>query len=92
MTGQMNMMAIPKTTTLDEPVSETIMRDLKQVYGKLKVVLLPRENQQGVLHKLKEWDLWGPLMVCLTLSMLLCATAPADQTALVFAAVFVVVW
>lgn len=37
-------------------------------------------------------DLWGPLMVCLTLSIVLSFTAPADQGALVFAAVFVVVW
>jgi hypothetical protein len=29
------------TTTLDEPVSETILRDLRQVADKLKVVLLP---------------------------------------------------
>ena len=57
-------------TTLDEPVSETIMRDLRNVAGKLKVVLMPREKQEGVLEKLREWDLWGPLLVCLILSML----------------------
>ncbi|CAM9370324.1 unnamed protein product [Heterosigma akashiwo] len=84
-------MAQPKLTTLDEPVSETIMRDLKQVASKLQVVLMPRD-QAGVLTKLKEWDLWGPLLVCLTLSMFLCMTAPDDQSALVFSAVFVVVW
>eukprot|EP00638_Chattonella_subsalsa_P006823 CAMPEP_0117748330 /NCGR_PEP_ID=MMETSP0947-20121206/9035_1 /TAXON_ID=44440 /ORGANISM="Chattonella subsalsa, Strain CCMP2191" /LENGTH=195 /DNA_ID=CAMNT_0005565939 /DNA_START=70 /DNA_END=660 /DNA_ORIENTATION=- len=84
-------MVQPKLTTLDEPVSETIMRDLKQVGSKLKVVLLPRD-QAGVLKELKEWDLWGPLLVCLSLSILLCLTAPEEQAALVFAAVFVVVW
>lgn len=31
-------------------------------------------------------------MVCLALSIILSFTAPADQGALVFAAVFVVVW
>jgi len=81
----------PKLTTLDEPVSETIMRDLKQVYSKLRVVLMPRD-QAGVLQKLKDWDLWGPLLVCLSLSILLCITAPPEQSALVFAAVFVLVW
>lgn len=55
--------------TLDEPVWTTIKRDLQQVGSKLHVVLLPRENQDGVLKKLKDWDLWGPLLVCLTLSM-----------------------
>lgn len=124
-------------------------RDLLQVGSKLQVVLLPRENQDGVLKKLKDctcfvcvcvcdvchiyvcmsvrvyighpryWslniegepniysiyhmntythphthagDLWGPLLVCLTLSILLSITAPEDQGALVFAAVFFVVW
>ena len=68
------------------------LRDLKQVASKLKVVLLPREDQEGILKQLKEWDLWGPLMVCLTLSIMLSITAPEDQKALVFAGVFVIVW
>ncbi|KAM3575177.1 hypothetical protein VYU27_002874 [Nannochloropsis oceanica] len=78
--------------TLDEPVWHTVKRDLMQVGSKLQVVLLPRENQDGVLKKLKDWDLWGPLLVCLTLSILLSITAPEEQGALVFAAVFFVVW
>jgi len=82
------------TTTLDEPVSETIMRDLRQVADKLKVVLLPlnTESQESVLQKLREWDLWGPLLVCLLLSSILSVTAPGDSASLVFAAVFVIVW
>ena len=78
--------------TLDEPVIETILRDLRQVGAKLKIVLLPVENQEGVLKKLKDWDLWGPLLVCLSLSILLSLSAPSEQGALVFAAVFFVVW
>ncbi|CAM9712994.1 unnamed protein product [Ascophyllum nodosum] len=78
--------------TLDEPVSETIMRDLRSVGSKLKIVLNPSGDQEGVLTKLKDWDLWGPLLVCLTLSIVLSFTAPTDQGSLVFAAVFVVVW
>ncbi len=82
----------PIFTTLDEKVSETILRDLRQVASKLKVVLVPRENQEGTLKELKEWDLWGPLMVCLTLSIMLSLTAPESQKALVFAGVFVLIW
>merc|ERR1712146_293319 len=37
-------------------------------------------------------DLWGPLLVCLSLSILLSLSAPSEQGALVFAAVFFVVW
>jgi hypothetical protein len=76
------------TTTLDEPVSETILRDLRQVADKLKVVLLPlgQASQDSVLLKLREWDLWGPLLVCLLLSSVLSVTAPGDTASLVFAA------
>mmetsp|Transcript_30323 Transcript_30323/g.88297 ORF Transcript_30323/g.88297 Transcript_30323/m.88297 type:complete len:195 (-) Transcript_30323:474-1058(-) len=82
----------PVYTTLDEKVSETILRDVRQVASKLQVVLMPREDREGILQKLKEWDLWGPLMVCLTLSIMLSLTAPEAQRALVFAGVFVIVW
>ena len=93
------------------------MRDLRQVGSKLKVVLLPREDHNSVVHRLKECasepaagpsaifrhtprspllrrsgDLWGPLLVCMMLSIQLSIAAPEDQRALVFAAVFVVVW
>lgn len=37
-------------------------------------------------------DLWGPLLVCLLLSIILSLTAPGDSASLVFAAVFVIVW
>lgn len=37
-------------------------------------------------------DLWGPLLVCLLLSIILSFTAPGDSGSLVFAAVFVIVW
>ncbi|RYH07340.1 hypothetical protein EON65_41845 [archaeon] len=37
-------------------------------------------------------DLWGPLLVCLLLSIILSLTAPADSASIVFAAVFVIVW
>jgi len=81
-------------TTLDEPVMTTVMRDLNQVSDKLKVVLLPlnADSQQNVIQKLRDWDLWGPLLVCLTLSTILSVTAPGDSGSLVFAAVFVIVW
>ena len=82
------------TTTLDEPISDTIKRDLNQIKEKLIVVLLPlsHDSNDNVLNKLKDWDLWGPLIVCLLLSMLLSISAPANSASVVFAAVFVIVW
>jgi hypothetical protein len=127
-------------STLDEPVLETIMRDVRAVASKLKVVLQPldrtnypiynpymlvasadalqgsaeqqqqqqqqssdnnnnnnnnnelSENDRRALNSLKDWDLWGPLVLCLTLAVVLSFRAPTDQASLVFAAVFCTVW
>jgi len=128
-------------STLDEPVRETIMRDVRAVGSKLRIVLSPLDRnavlsyagysgvsqsavpQQGdesdavgvdpsleqqtpqqqavagisesdrrVIQSLKDWDLWGPLIVCLFLAVTLSAKAPKDQASLVFAAVFFAVW
>eukprot|EP00455_Lapot_gusevi_P039394 TRINITY_DN4416_c0_g4_i4.p1 TRINITY_DN4416_c0_g4~~TRINITY_DN4416_c0_g4_i4.p1 ORF type:complete len:211 (+),score=46.01 TRINITY_DN4416_c0_g4_i4:33-635(+) len=74
--------------TLDEPVSETILRDLKMIGLKMSHVLLPR----GSTKELRNWDLWGPLILCLLLATTLSLTAAEDQSALMFATVFVLVW
>jgi len=106
-------------STLDEPVTETIMRDVRSVTMKLKVVLLQKpfksasantnplqyvtvsmnedqvsqdEDQKKVLSTLRDWDLWGPLIVCLLLSILLSLRAPEKQASGVFAAVFCSMW
>jgi hypothetical protein len=117
-------------STLTEPVSETIMRDVRSVWTKLKVVLMPLqksnpleymyqtvslsdfqqaqqdqpsdgssdpqqqqdEDQKKVLDTLRDWDLWGPLFVCLFLSIVLSIRAPTSQTSAVFAAVFTSMW
>ncbi|EED87707.1 THAPSDRAFT_264863, partial [Thalassiosira pseudonana CCMP1335] len=73
-------------STLDEPVMETIMRDVRAVGGKLKAVLLPLDRN------LKDWDLWGPLFICLSLALILSTKAPAKQTSHVFTTVFIVMW
>lgn len=98
-------------STLDEPVLETIMRDVRSVYSKLRVVLLPLDrttpfgyagisqeelqpgtNQLVVINRLRDWDLWGPLLICLWLSVILSIKAPTNQASAVFGAVFVAVW
>mmetsp|Transcript_32574 Transcript_32574/g.62394 ORF Transcript_32574/g.62394 Transcript_32574/m.62394 type:complete len:250 (+) Transcript_32574:47-796(+) len=98
--------------TLDEPVTETIIRDVRAVGGKLKAVLLPldrnspfgyvsvlqeddvepSDGQRNVLNQLRDWDLWGPLFICLSLALILTTKAPAKQTSHVFTTVFIVMW
>ncbi|VDM44426.1 unnamed protein product [Toxocara canis] len=53
--------------TLDEPVWDTVKRDLRTVGAKFGQVLVPRNNQQ----LLRDWDLWGPLFICVFISLLL---------------------
>ncbi|RCH95497.1 hypothetical protein CU098_010824 [Rhizopus stolonifer] len=74
--------------TLDEPVTTTIMRDLKKVGNKLLQVLQPN----GDRHVLKDWDLWGPLLLCLTLAIVLSVRAPDNQAVPIFTGIFVIVW
>lgn len=78
--------------TLDEPVLTTILRDLKRVAVKLRHVVLPGSSQEDLQRELRDWDLWGPLILCLTLSIMLSLGAQATQQSLVFASVFVIVW
>ncbi|KAK5584911.1 hypothetical protein RB653_006529 [Dictyostelium firmibasis] len=75
--------------TLDEPVFQTILRDLKMVAFKLYHVILPRGN---AVNALRDWDLWGPLILCLIMAIFLSVSAAEDQKALEFTIVFVVVW
>ncbi|GLV40025.1 uncharacterized protein CBL_10921 [Carabus blaptoides fortunei] len=82
---------LPEFNTLDEPIRETICRDLKAVGIKFLHVLFPREKKS----LLKEWDLWGPLLLCTFMAMILQGSDTADDSndgGPEFAEVFVIVW
>lgn len=48
--------------------------------------------QNSMTPGLRDWDLWGPLIFCLLLSLLLSFNAGADQKNEVFSGVFAMVW
>lgn len=77
-------------STLDEPVKETVLRDLRAVGNKFVHVLYPKRSSA----LLRDWDLWGPLLLCVTLALLLQggATDSQEQGGPQFAEVFVIVW
>lgn len=77
-------------STLDEPVVDTINRDLKAIGRKMLMVVVPCWAGPG--KELRDWDLWGPLLLCLLLAVTLGSSAQNEQSGLVFAAVFVIVW
>lgn len=81
-------------TTLDEPVWDTVKRDLRAIAIKLRYVVLPRINdQEDTMKELRNWDLWGPLLLCLTLSLVLSSTTTdAEQSSTLFSLVFVLIW
>jgi len=78
--------------TLDEPVRQTVMRDVKAVGNKLFHVLYPKESKS----LLREWDLWGPLFLCVCTAMMLQDSATTvdrmDSGGPQFAEVFVIYW
>ncbi|KAF8802460.1 Yip1-domain-containing protein [Phlegmacium glaucopus] len=76
------------TDTLDEPVTKTIARDLFSIYTKLVQVLYPRRTSGREV--LRDWDLWGPLLLCLLLGIMLSINAPPSQSLGVFTSVIVI--
>lgn len=48
--------------------------------------------QSGMSEGLRDWDLWGPLIFCLLLSLFLSRGAKAEQKDLVFSGIFAMVW
>lgn len=65
------------------------MRDLRAVGVKFYHVLYPKEKAT----LLKEWDLWGPLILCTFMATVLQGTSDAENDGgPEFAQVFVIVW
>jgi hypothetical protein len=54
--------------TLEEPVMDTIWRDLSSILRKCKAVLMPKASEDNI-NELRDWDLWGPLLFCLILAI-----------------------
>lgn len=82
----------PEFNTLDEPIKDTILRDVRTVGKKFFHVLYPKEKKS----LLKEWDLWGPLILCTFMAMILQGSTDAADNSNdggpEFAEVFVIVW
>jgi len=90
-TGQSDGLGGVEFNTLDEPISQTIKRDLTAVGTKFLAVLYPKEKKS----LLKEWDLWGPLILCTFMATILQGHDSNDGGAdggPEFAEVFVIVW
>ncbi|KAI1100109.1 Yip1-domain-containing protein [Jackrogersella minutella] len=49
-------------------------------------------NQNNMSPGLRDWDMWGPLIFCLLLSLFLSMRGKADQKDIVFSGIFATVW
>lgn len=78
---------------LDEPILATLMRDLRGIYQKTKIIALPLSSYDIYKVVLRDWDLWGPLLLCTFLSFSLHHSEKLDNhNGPHFADVFVLVW
>ena len=95
LSGNINLQ--PLDSDLNEAVTATIVsfiqaRDLTRVSNKLKKVLWPKATLEEKSKELQDWDLWGPLFVCLTLALILSGGSTQEEASLIFGVVFMVVW
>jgi len=77
----------PNYNTLDEPIKDTILRDLKAVGLKFKHVIIPVEKKS----LLSDWDLWGPLILCTFMAFCLENSEDSDKGP-AFAEFFALIW
>ena len=76
--------------SLNEPILTSLTRDLNRIYSKLKIVALPISSE-AKNKELKQWDLWGPFIICLLLGIILCFTSKKNS-GLVFSMIFIIMW
>ncbi|XP_055592664.1 protein YIPF6-like isoform X2 [Uranotaenia lowii] len=79
----------PNFSTLDEPIKDTFLRDVKAVGVKFYHVMIPKEKNT----LLRDWDLWGPLILCTFMGTIIQGSAnDKGDGGPEFAQFFVIVW
>ena len=76
--------------TLDEAVQTTINRDLKLIYNKLKLVMNPLISKEKKYSQIRQWDLWGPLLLNLILAFTL--TLNTKEKGQITSLIFIIFW
>ena len=76
--------------TLDESISITIKRDLNLIYTKLKLVMNPFVSKEKKYNQIRQWDLWGPLLLNLILACTL--TLNTKEKGQITALIFMIFW
>ncbi len=79
-----------KINTLEEPISTTLLRDVKLIYYKLKHVINPLSSSAEKQRNIMNWDLWGPLLFITLLSCTL--TIKAEDKSKILVIIFSIFW
>ena len=78
-------------STLDEPITTTLKRDLYAILNKIKYVAVPKMTEKK-LEELYNWDLWGPLLFCFLYSIALSTGNNNNNESSIFVLIFVIFW
>ena len=76
--------------TLNESILTTIYRDLNLIYTKLKFVIMPYASREQKNLQIKQWDLWGPLLLDMFLAVTLAINSKEKSNMIIL--IFVVFW
>jgi len=76
--------------TLDESVYSTISRDLSMICKKLKYVINPFISKQMKYNHIRQWDLWGPLLLNIILACTL--TLNTKEKGQITSLIFIIFW
>ena len=76
--------------TLDESIYYTIYRDLNLIYVKLKLVMNPFISKEKRYNQIRQWDLWGPLILNLFLACTL--SLNTKEKGQITALIFIIFW
>lgn len=79
-----------KSSTLDESVYTTINRDFNLIYLKLKYVINPFISREKKYSQIRQWDLWGPLLLNLILACTL--TFNTKDKSQITTLIFIIFW
>ena len=85
-----NSDSLKSSNTLDETILTTIMRDLKLILIKLKFVVIPYGSKEKKSYHIKQWDLWGPLILNLILAGTLAFNSEEKSQMIIL--VFTIFW
>ncbi|KAI2800681.1 hypothetical protein RDWZM_009009 [Blomia tropicalis] len=80
--------------TLDEPIWDTISRDISSIGLKLRHILIPLSEKDVYHNVCKNWDLWGPFIffTYIAFSLNNCGEECVGYHQSNFSSIFVILW